>query len=162
VESLLETETRTGLLPWNFQFRSTRLGGRNDPGFRLGVAIPIDQWQNHKERQSTKPGRWYGKLRRMIYSTKSLRPGLVVQDPVRDAKGMILLPAGVSLTDSHIAQLLQRGVPAISVAAQENEEEMLARVTREREQIVSLFGEKGATVELEQLRRLMMEKTDAC
>lgn len=98
---------------------------------------------------------------RMIYSTKSLRPGLVVQDPVRDAKGMILLPAGVLLTDSHIAQLLQRGVPAISVAAQENEEEMLARVTREREQIASIFGETGATAELEQLRRLLMEKTDA-
>jgi hypothetical protein len=99
---------------------------------------------------------------RMIYSTKSLRPGLVVQDPVRDAKGMILLPAGVLLTDSHIAQLLQRGVPAISVAAQENEEEMLARLARERERIASIFGETGATPELEQLRRLLMEKTDAC
>lgn len=98
----------------------------------------------------------------MIYSTKSLRPGLVVQDPVRDAKGMILLPSGVVLTESHIAQLLQRGVPAISVASQENEEEMLARITRERERIASVFGETGATAELEQLRRLLMEKTDAC
>lgn len=97
----------------------------------------------------------------MIYSSKSLRPGLVVQDPVRDAKGMILLPAGISLTESHIAQLLQRGVPAISVAAQEDEEEMLARVAREREQIAAIFGETGATAELEQLRRLLMEKTDA-
>lgn len=97
----------------------------------------------------------------MIYSTKSLRPGLAVQDAVRDAKGMVLLPAGVVLTESHISQLLQRGVPAISVATQENEEEMLARVTRERERIASIFGETGATRELEQLRRLLMEKTHA-
>ncbi len=97
----------------------------------------------------------------MIYSTKSLRPGLVVQDPVRDAKGMILLPSGVELTDSLIAQLLQRGIPAISVTAQENEEEMLERVARERERIASVFGETGATPELEQLRRLLLEKTYA-
>lgn len=97
----------------------------------------------------------------MIYSTKSLRPGLTVQDPVRDAKGMILLPAGVMLNESHIAQLLQRGIPAISIASQENEEEMLARVGKEKEAILAMFGEAGATPELDQLRRLLMERIDA-
>lgn len=97
----------------------------------------------------------------MIYSTKSLRSGLTVQDPVRDAKGMVLLPAGVVLNDSHIAQLLQRGIPAISIASQENEEEMLARVAKEREHLVAMFGQVGATPELEQLRRLLTERIDA-
>lgn len=97
----------------------------------------------------------------MIYSTKSLRPGLTIQDPVRDSKGMVLLPAGAVLTDSQIAQLLQRGVPAVSVTSQENEDEMLVRVERERESIRSMFGESGATPELEQLRRLLMERIDA-
>ena len=98
----------------------------------------------------------------MIYSTKSLRPGLIVQDAVRDSKGMVLLPAGVALTESHIAQLLQRGVPAIAVAIQENEEDMLVRVAKEKEHILAMFGEVGATPELEQLRRLLVEKIDAC
>ncbi len=97
----------------------------------------------------------------MIFSTKSLRPGLVIQDPVRDAKGLVLLPAGATLTEGTISQLLQRGVPAVSVASQEKEEDMLARVDGERAQVFSNFGSAGATVELEQLRRLLMERLDA-
>lgn len=97
----------------------------------------------------------------MMFSTKALRPGMVTQDPVRDAKGMVLLPGGVPLTDSHIQQFLQRGVSAVSVESNETEEERSARQGLERERIMEMFGEKGATAELEQLRRLLMERTDA-
>lgn len=97
----------------------------------------------------------------MMFSTKALRPGMVTQDPVRDSKGMVLLPGGVALTDAHIQQFLQRGISAVSVESNETEEERAARQVVERERIVELFGEKGATAELEQLRRLLWERTDA-
>ncbi len=86
---------------------------------------------------------------------------MVTQDPVLDAKGMVLLPAGVPLQESHIQQFLQRGVSAISVESNETEEERAERQVRERERIVDLFGETGASAELEQLRRLLWERTDA-
>jgi D-aminopeptidase len=97
----------------------------------------------------------------MMYSTKALRAGMTLQDAVRDAKGQILLPAGVVLGDNSIAQLLQRGVPAVSVVAVESEEERSARIGREAARVLELFGEFGATAELEQMRRLVLERTDA-
>lgn len=86
---------------------------------------------------------------------------MTLQDAVRDAKGQILLPAGVVLGDNSIAQLQQRGVPAVSVVAVESEEERLARIGREAARVLELFGESGATAELEQMRRLVLERTDA-
>ena len=97
----------------------------------------------------------------MMYSTKSARPGMILQDPVRDAKGQILLPAGVALGESHIAQLLQRGVAAVSVAVAETEEDRAERVGKETAWVLNLFGEVGATPELEQLRKLLLERADA-
>jgi len=96
----------------------------------------------------------------MMYSTKSIRPGMVLQDPVRDARGQVLLPAGTEISESHISQFLQRGVAAVSVAVAETEEERGARVEKERNRIADLFGETGDTPEAEQLRRLILERTD--
>jgi hypothetical protein len=97
----------------------------------------------------------------MMYQTKSLRPGMTTQDPVRDAKGQILLPAGVSLGVSHIAQLLQRGISAVSVAAEETEEERMTRVGKETAWILNLFSDTEDSAELDQLRKLLLERTDA-
>jgi len=97
----------------------------------------------------------------MMYSTKSLSAGMALQDAVRDAKGQVLLPAGVVLGESHIAQLLQRGVSAVSVSVNETEEEREARTGKERARVLELFGESGRTEELEQLRRLIVERVDA-
>ena len=107
------------------------------------------------------PHREDGILASMMFSTKTLRAGMVTQDPVRDPKGMVLLPAGVSLTDSHIQQFIQRGISAISVESNESEEERASRMERERERLLALFGPSGATPELEQLRRLLVERLDA-
>lgn len=96
-----------------------------------------------------------------MYSTKSVRPGMILQDPVRDAKGQILLLAGISLEETHIAQLLQRGIAAVSVTTEETEEERVLRIGRETAWIQDLFGEVGASPELEQLRKLLLERTDA-
>lgn len=97
----------------------------------------------------------------MMYSTKALRPGMVLQDPVRDPRGQVLLPAGMELKDVHIAQLLQRGIAAAAVCAQETEEEREERVARERERVARLFGEAELGADLEQLRRLVLERIDA-
>ncbi|MBK8803865.1 MAG: hypothetical protein IPN71_17810 [Fibrobacteres bacterium] len=97
----------------------------------------------------------------MMFSTKALRPGMTTQDPVRDSKGMVLLPGGVTLTDSHIQQFFQRGISVVSVESNESEEDRAARQGLEKERILELFGETGATPQLEQLRRLLMERTDA-
>jgi len=97
----------------------------------------------------------------MMYSTKAVRPGMVLQDPVRDSKGQVLLPAGTELTEIHIAQFLQRGIAAVSVSVAETEEEHAARVEKEKSRILELFGEVGPTPEAEQLRRLILERTDA-
>lgn len=86
---------------------------------------------------------------------------MILQDPVRDAKGQVLLPAGVSLGDSHIAQLLQRGITAVSIAAEETEEERMTRVGKETAWILNLFGETDDSEELAQLRKLLLERTDA-
>lgn len=97
----------------------------------------------------------------MMYSTKALRPGMELQDPVRDSKGQVLLPAGVVLSESHISQLLQRGIPAVSVTSSESEEERTARLEAERTRILDLFGPEDSTPELSQLRRLVLERVDA-
>ncbi|HXP89608.1 MAG TPA: hypothetical protein VN931_01650 [Fibrobacteria bacterium] len=97
----------------------------------------------------------------MMYSTKSLRPGMAVRDTIRDAKGQVLVPAGVLLGDGQIAQLLQRGIPAVSIAVEESEEARDARVVARRTEILELFGETGETPELEQLRRMVLETSDA-
>ena len=86
---------------------------------------------------------------------------MALLDPVRDSKGQILLPAGVELVEGHIAQLLQRGINAVSVAVLETEEERKERFGKEKEWILGLFGEVGESTELEQLRRLLLEHTDA-
>jgi hypothetical protein len=103
---------------------------------------------------------WYHP-RAMMYSTKSLRPGMAVRDTIRDAKGQVLLPAGVLLGDSQIAQLLQRGIAAVSIAVEETEEGREARLAARKAQILELFGETGETPELEQLRRMVLENADA-
>jgi len=97
----------------------------------------------------------------MMYSTKSLRPGMILQDSVRDSKGQILLPAGVVLGETSVAQLLQRGIAAVSVAAEETEEERMLRVAKETAWILNLFGESADSAELDQLRKLLLERTDA-
>ena len=84
-----------------------------------------------------------------------------VRDTIRDAIGQVLLPAGVLLGDSQIAQLLQRGIPAVSIAVEESEEAREARVVARKAQILELFGETGETPELEQLRRIVLEFADA-
>jgi hypothetical protein len=85
---------------------------------------------------------------------------MVLQDPVRDSKGQVLLPAGTELQDSHISQFQQRGIQTVSVAVQETEAEREVRVAAEKQRILELFGEKGETPEMEQLRRLVLERTD--
>lgn len=147
---------------------------RGDPD-RVGAAQPQSsrcpsriQLSDSEDRRNHEPGNLHipggegnGIIHAMIYSSKSLHPGLIVQDPVRDSKGMVLLPSGVVLSESHISQILQRGIPAVSVTSQEGEEEMLERVEREKESLLAMFGQTGATPELEQLRRLLMERIDA-
>jgi len=86
---------------------------------------------------------------------------MAVRDSVRDAKGQVLLPVGVLLDEASIAQLLQRGIAAVSIAVEETEEARTARILARKAQILDLFGETGETPELEQLRRLVLETADA-
>ena len=96
----------------------------------------------------------------MMYSSSALRPGMVLQEPVRDANGQVLLPAAMVLQASHISQLQQRGIQAVSVEVEETQEEREERVARERSRILELFGEQGASPEAEQLRVAVLELID--
>ena len=50
-----------------------------------------------------------------------LQPGMELQAPVMDDQGTVLLAAGMTLTDSHIALLRGRGIPGADVRSPEAE-----------------------------------------
>lgn len=93
----------------------------------------------------------------MLHAISQLRPGLVVLHPVRDARGQLLLPEGAVLSESSIAQLVQRGVQTVDIEASESPEDREERIAKETARIDSLIPEGSGSPELDQLRRILLE-----
>lgn len=94
-------------------------------------------------------------------------PGMTLCEPLRDAKGEILLPQGATLTESVLAALARRGIDALPIATgddaeQLSEAELEALRERARKRIDCLFrrcGIEGAAGQLRQhVTNLRMEK----
>lgn len=77
--------------------------------------------------------------------------------PVRDARGQLLLPEGAVLSESSIAQLVQRGVQTVDIETSESPEEREDRISRETARIDSMIPEGTGSPELVQLRRVLLE-----
>jgi len=97
----------------------------------------------------------------VIHTIAQLRPGLIVLQAVRDARGQVLLPVGATISESVIALLQQRGIQAIDVAATETPEERAERIEREIARIDGVLPADSGGVELEQLRRILLEALHA-
>lgn len=94
-------------------------------------------------------------------------PGMTLSEPLRDAKGEVLLPQGATLTAAVLAALERRGIDMLPIAtnddaAQLSEAELEALRERARERIASLFrrcGAEGAAGVLKQcITDLRMDK----
>ena len=63
-----------------------------------------------------------------------VRPGMELAEPVLDAGGQVLLPAGIALTEHHLDSLRRRGIDTLSIA-QATEPADAAEIARQRERI---------------------------
>jgi hypothetical protein len=97
----------------------------------------------------------------VIVNATQLLPGFQVLEPVTDARGQVLLPAGATLTENSIHQLVQRGITQVSVNQVETPEEREARLAQENERILKIFGDGELPEPLAQLRRVLLEVLDA-
>lgn len=78
-------------------------------------------------------------------ATDQLLPGMVVAEAVVDEGGRVLIPAGVALSESTIASLVRREVPAVKIERQEAEDPAKAEAYRQslRERLDYLFRHAG-------------------
>lgn len=92
---------------------------------------------------------------------------MTLSEPLRDAKGDVLLPQGATLTAAVLAALERRGVDSLPIATnddatQMSDAELEALRERARERIARLFrrcGESGAAGTLKQaVTNLRMDK----
>ena len=97
----------------------------------------------------------------MIHTIAQLRPGLIVLQAVRDARGQVLLPVGATISESIISLLQQRGVQAVDVEATETPEQRDERIAREIERLDGVLPADSGSPELEQLRRILLEALHA-
>lgn len=72
------------------------------------------------------------------------QPDMALAEPILDARGEVLLPAGTVLTESVIASLHRRGVDHLIVVGDPvSEEELAAERARVRERLERLFRRCG-------------------
>jgi hypothetical protein len=79
-------------------------------------------------------------------------PGMTLSEPLRDARGEVLLPQGATLTAAVLAALERRGIDSLPIAHNDDaaplsDAELEALRERARERIAYLFrhaGEHGA------------------
>lgn len=92
------------------------------------------------------------------------RAGMVLADDVRDAKGMVLLPGGATLTDMALTSLGRRGIEtlAVLVPLELSEVEIAARQAQLAQRLDWLFRLAGddepARVLKEQIGLYMQER----
>lgn len=72
-----------------------------------------------------------------------VQPGAVLAEAVADARGTVLLPAGLSLTEAHLASLRRRDVTQLSVAVPPDPAELARRRERVRERVLHLFRHRA-------------------
>jgi len=78
-------------------------------------------------------------------ATDQLLPGMVVAEAVVDEGGRVLIPAGVALSESTIASLVRREVPAVRIEQEVVEDPAQVEAYRQnlRERIDHLFRHAG-------------------
>lgn len=69
----------------------------------------------------------------------SVQPGAVLAEAVVDARGTVLLPAGLSLTEAHLASLRRRDIAILSITVPPDPAELARRREKVRERILHLF-----------------------
>jgi hypothetical protein len=68
-----------------------------------------------------------------------IQPGAVLAEAVADARGTVLLPAGLSLTETHLSSLRRRSISTLTVAAPPDPAELARRREKIRERVLFLF-----------------------
>lgn len=68
-----------------------------------------------------------------------IQPGAVLAEAVADARGTVLLPAGLSLTEAHLASLRRRDIAMLTVTAPPDPAELARRREKIRERVLHLF-----------------------
>jgi hypothetical protein len=72
------------------------------------------------------------------------QPDMTLSEPIRDARGDVLLPSGTVLTESTIASLQRRGIDHLMVVGDPvSEEELAAERARVRQRLERLFRKCG-------------------
>lgn len=66
-------------------------------------------------------------------------PGSVLAEPVTDAGGAVLLPAGLALTEAHLDSLRRRGIENLCVVLAVDPAELALRREKARLRIMHLF-----------------------
>jgi hypothetical protein len=66
-------------------------------------------------------------------------PGSVLAEPVTDAGGAVLLPAGLTLTEAHLESLRRRGIENLCVMLAVDPAELAQRREKARLRIMHLF-----------------------
>lgn len=65
--------------------------------------------------------------------------GAVLADAVRDGNGVVLLPAGLAITENHLESLRRRGIAFLRVAVPADPAELEARRHAARARVMHLF-----------------------
>lgn len=68
-----------------------------------------------------------------------IQPGAVLAEAVADARGTVLLPAGLSLTETHLASLRRRNIATLGVTAPPDPAELARRREKIHERVLYLF-----------------------
>lgn len=68
-----------------------------------------------------------------------VQPGAVLAEAVADARGTVLLPAGLALTEAHLASLRRRDIPMLNVTLPPDPAELARRREKVRERVLHLF-----------------------
>lgn len=68
-----------------------------------------------------------------------VQPGAVLAEAVADARGTVLLPAGLALTETHLASLRRRDIAMLTVVVPPDPAELARRREEIRERVLHLF-----------------------
>lgn len=73
----------------------------------------------------------------------AIQPGAVLAEAVADARGTVLLPAGLTLTDAHLSSLRRRDIATLSVSHPPDPAELTRRREKIRERVLYLFRHRA-------------------
>lgn len=68
-----------------------------------------------------------------------IQPGAILAEPVADARGTVLLPAGLTLTEAHLNSLRRRDIAALNVAMPPDPADLARQREQIRERVMYLF-----------------------